>query len=626
MRTIDERGLADFRRDELSPEAVLAHLQRDVRVLLRLPVGLGKSALVDRVLDAPATFARFDLVLYAAPTWRILRERAILRDDARPREEVAVLEPRPVERCGPFAARWAEYEARGCSALAKATLCRDCRAANPDDPCPWPDQFRRLNGVGVVLATEQHLLLNRNLIPFLKATTGARRVLAVLDEAQVVDRPFEVVVSDEDLRIFGETVRAAARPKGVPSGVAERWVAELDALRDARSEDLPSARFSWSPALNRFAHLLQQIGQERFGRAFRFVGYDLVQLRTSRPEERWKDTAGSVRFVARPWLGVHALMLSAHLHEEYLAHRLGVTHVASPFSALRFRHSGTRVFNLRSRIGADRYFGRNAKQILDAFAVLLARNVAAGRTTILVSRKKSKAACVAGLQERLARWGVDVRFLVDDEPLPEQPDPRIVPVIHYGVVGVNDYAEYEAAYCLNSYYVAERELSAALQEAQPRDARRTLRIVSQPGARRRVVIDGGALGTDLDRLGDLYLRKLEADPAIQAVGRVRFFTKPREIVLFAMHDFALEIPECRDLRSLAALRGAFELPTAAELDAAVETERLRALTDDGYTTEEAAREIGIARSTAFRRFAQDRSLKTPLKVFIRGNGTPGAEL
>lgn len=616
MRLVEETGLDAFRRDELSPEAVLRHVERDVRVLMRLGLGVGKSHAVDELLSSSATHDRFDLVVYAAPTWNIIKERRVVRTGAS-LVPYAVLEPRPVDRCGPYAERWSALEQRGCHALAKATLCRECNAKKRDDPCPWPGQIRRLEGVRLVFCTEQHLVLNRTLIQLLTAATGARRVLVILDEAQIVDRPFEVAVTDDELRMFAEVVRRATRPQGVPSGLAATWVRDLEALRVAPSADLPSARFSWSPKLNRFAHQIQKVGVDAFGPAFRYVGYDLVLLKTSAARERWKDTARSVRFVARPWLGVHLLMLSAHLRAAYVAHRLGVTRVASPFEGVRFAHTGTRVVNLRSRLGADQFFVRNRKQILDTFAVLIARNVAAGCSTLLVSRLKSKEKCAAEIGARLKGWGLEVRFVVDGGAVPAVQDPRVIPVIHYGVLGVNDYAAYEAVYCLNSYYVAEREVAAALQEALPRDERRALRIRSKPDCVRRVEV-ADAAGTDLDLLGNAYLQKLELDPVLQAVGRVRFQTKAREVVLFAMHDVTHEIPRCTTVTSLEALRQTLGVPPAKDVDAALEAEHVKALLAEGYTAAEVAAEIGVSRRTVFERIARAKSAKDPLKELKEG--------
>ena len=50
------------------------------------------------------------------------------------------------------------------------------------------------------------------------------------------------------------------------------------------------------------------------------------------------------------------------------------------------------------------------------------------------------------------------------------------------------------------------------------------------------------------------LRKLEVDPVIQAAGRVRFLTRPREVVFFQMDDLARDLGDVREVSCLADLR------------------------------------------------------------------------
>ena len=165
---VTEWELDAFRRIELSPTALLRLIENNVHVLARLSVGVGKSQAVDRLLLHGPLFERFDLVLYVAPTRSILEERAIIRGEAKPPVPWEVLRPRPTEKCGFWAEEWTSLQAQGCSAHAKATLCRPCQALNGE--CPWPDQFKRLGEVGLIFLTEQYLLSNRSLI---KALTSS---------------------------------------------------------------------------------------------------------------------------------------------------------------------------------------------------------------------------------------------------------------------------------------------------------------------------------------------------------------------------------------------------------------------------------------------------------------------
>ncbi len=609
---IDETRLEVFRRRDLAPEALLAEVERHVAVLYRLPVGVGKSFAVDELLSYAPLYAAFDLVVYAAPTWSILNERRIIAGRAAAPVAWMVLKPRPKDWCGAYAEDWDRLELQGCSTYAKATLCRPCRArGNTPTPCPWPEQLRALPGCRLLFLTEQQLVVNRSLVPRLRARIGPGRILVILDEARLLDANFELVVTDADLAAFQDVL--ASLPD-VPERAA--WLGSIEALQSSAN---PSALvLDLPPWLNRHAFRIQSAGLERLGPTFRYVGYDLALLAGSHPNERWKTDDGAIHFIARPYLHGHLLLLSAHATADYAGERLGRGPLHSPFERVRFRHSRSRIINLRSRIGADRYFERNRVQILDTIAVLIARNLRDGRTTLLISRKKSKGRCAADLHARLADWGFDVRLVWDGyAQLPATPDPRIIPVIHYGILGVNDFSEYEGAYCLNGYYVSSTELTRSAQEAVPAAKRRPLVIDSHPDRIRRVRVEGPDPGGALAHVGAIHLRKLELDPVVQAVGRVRPVTRHREVVVFQMADFARDLGPHEVVESLAALRTALGLPTAAELDRARDVERLESLTAQGLSLGDAATRLGLSRATAFRRLAAAAGLTEPLNIIRR---------
>jgi biotin operon repressor len=627
---ITEQDLEQFRGEHLSPAALLKFIELFVSVLLRIGVGVGKSHAVDELLLDPRTYERFDLVVYAAPAWNILNERSIIAGRASSPVPHLVIKPRPTERCGPLNDEWAGLEERGCAAYAKATLCRRCpHYADAHDPCLWPKQLRKIEGVGLVFVTEQQLLFNRSLIPLLMTRTGAKRVLTILDEGRLLDAQFEVVLRHEDLERYGAILQDLARRRGVPHGVAARACELIVALIGPERPDLSGVGGLLPRTLSKYAFKVQSRGLDEYGNDFRYIGYDLSLFPWSHREERWRDD-DAVHFIGRPYLHCHLLVLSGHLTAAYVGHRLGRGPVSSPFEHHRFQHTGTRVFNLRSRIGADRYFGKNRAQILDTFALLIARNIEASRSTLLICKKKSKLSCASYLEQRLREWGYQVEFVLEDySQLPGRPDARVIPVIHYGVLGVNDFTEYQSAYCLNSYYVSTPALNRELQEFEPESFRVQVSIVSGPERVRRVVVATKPVATgEHEYLGDAYLHRLEIDPVIQAAGRVRFNTKPREVVFFQMAQLQGEIPGCHDVLSLVALRRELGIPDPTEVDAWHLVQRARSLLAGGRTREEVAAELGVSRTTLWRLLGQPECFKNPiensLREFETSTAIPGA--
>jgi hypothetical protein len=618
---LTEHDLDGFRAERLGPEALLRDLERSVHVLFRLGIGVGKSLAADRLLGYAGTYRRFDLVLYAAPSWDIIRERSIVAGREISPVPWTSLRPRPVSDCGALAMEWEALDQSHCAAYGKGTLCRQCPIG---ERCFWPEQFKRLEGLQLIVMTEQQLVLNRSLVWVLKSLTGARRVLLILDEARLLNSSFEISVTHQDLMGFQDVLRTCRPGRRLSPHIRETWLRSIESLLDASPTENLEGRYELPDRLNRAAFAIQEEGVSRLGTAFRYLGYELPLIQWAASGERWKDSAGVIRFIARPYVHCHVLILSAHLSAAYAAHRLGKSDFVSPFESTRFQHTGTRIVNLRNRIGADSYFKRNHKQILDVFAVVIARNISERRSTLLVSRKKSKAFCATYLKERLQGWGITVDIIIDNyDGLPESPDPAVIPIVHYGILGVNDFTEYESAYSLNSYYVSTRELNRHVQDAEPEQFRVRLKIVSGPEMMRRVEIEEHNI-QDLDHttLGNMYLQKLEVDPVVQAAGRVRFLTRPREVVFFQMHDLEREVGTCATVRTLAALRTTLGIPAAKELDALADVAEIQGLLKEGFTAEDAATKVGISRRTLFRRLQGAESAKKPNSIYVRVFGTP----
>ncbi|MBK9386592.1 MAG: hypothetical protein IPN34_17400 [Planctomycetes bacterium] len=404
MHRVTERDLADFRREYLHPRALLAEVERRVHLLLKIPLGVGKSYAADKLLLDPATYERFQLVIYLAPSWDVINERAIVSGKVQSPVRHMILRPRPEHRCGPVRDLWKELEAAGCISLAKQELCGPCpRQRDEGDPCTWPKRFNDFEGTRLVFATEQQLRLNRRLLPTLLYLSGKGRALVILDEGVFLDGSFEVEVTRQDLEQLRDALATAILERPQHIVIAHEWEEHVKQLLAVDDDDLRQERFAFSPRLPYVAAAVQRRGVGLFGDRFRFRGYELLGLPFSKAEERWIDAkTGALHFISRPYLRHHILLLSAHLDADYVGHRLGTTRIHSPFAKLRVEHTQTKAWNLRSWMGSDRRFSKDPRHLLDVFAVIVLRNIREGRSTVLVSRKKSKAVVASHLEKRLA--------------------------------------------------------------------------------------------------------------------------------------------------------------------------------------------------------------------------------
>jgi hypothetical protein len=603
LHVIQASGLHAFRDEHLSPVALRALIEQHVQVLLRIPVGVGKTHAAIELLCDPLTYARFDLVIYAAPAWDILDE-VMRKCTKRGAPASRALEARPAERCGELNDEWTQLEKQKCGVYARNTI---CAARCPRrDGCDWVDQLKGLSGVKLVFVTEQRLVTARTLVLKLLHLTKAKSVLIVLDEAQTIDGNFEVVLTHEALNQYAAVLASVS---GNPTWVAARDQAleSIALVLQGRIDRASIGRDALPMSLTDAAFNVQAKGVQMFGKKFSYLGFDLAHLPYAREHERFA-LEDRVRFIARPYLDRHMVLLAANLDPLYVAHRLRSTPIASPFENVRFEHPGTRIINVTDLVGAGTHFSRSKRRVLDPFAVLIARNLLEGRTTVLVARKDSKAAVAKYLRARLAKWGHQPEFVTDDYTAAlAEPKPDRVPILHYGVLGVNLFEEYECLYCVNSYYISDDVLTKAVTQFERTALASGIRVLVDQSGHRSAVVDAPSL--DLPGqvwIANLYLRLFEIGPVLQAAGRVRPLTKRREVVFFQAADLRSEFTQVETVRTLSDLVETLKIPTSGDVDRAIEACALDMLVAQGLTRGAAGERLGLSRSTAFRRQATQR--------------------
>jgi hypothetical protein len=157
--------------------------QHGGRMLINLPVGVGKSYSIDEVVEAALADHVYDLVIVLSPTWYLINDRRWVRN---PPQSIVVrqLKPRPANKCGAMDAMWSAYEQRGMAMYAKQTLCTACPQRNT---CTWPGQYgARLKGAQVIYAAQAHLRLDSQFLPRIIMNTGATNPLVLLDEDKFI--------------------------------------------------------------------------------------------------------------------------------------------------------------------------------------------------------------------------------------------------------------------------------------------------------------------------------------------------------------------------------------------------------------------------------------------------------
>jgi hypothetical protein len=355
---------------------------------------------------------------------------------------------------------------------------------------------------------------------------------------------------------------------------------------------------------------VQRAGRDAERGGFRFLGFDLHHFTHSDPWSRERLANGEIRFAVPPYLGREFIIFSGSIAKEVARYRLDPNHrrpsLVSPFEGCRFEHSQTRWFNLASTLGAAEFFPRNAPAILDFFAEKIAQNIRQGKRTLLVARKKFRCLCKTYLTQRLRQLDVGrVRIVTDRWDRADLENPRTAPLINYGVSGLNCFQHFDAAYCLTSYYVNEATVAQAVHDIDASTERYPVRVqcVGKPPQRCARVEMPDNRETILPRIAQGVLEQKEADVVVQAVGRVRPFTRPREVITFQLGS----LPGARytmEFRTLSQARSFFAIKSGFQSGLEVKVEQARRLRAQGYAKSQIAAKLGVSLSTVKRYLRQ----------------------
>ena len=593
-------ALAEFRQG-LTGEAVFGLLdQYGGRVLISLPVGVGKTALLIKVIAHATTIdRRHDLVLVLVPRWDILDE---ILCKLPPELDHIVLKPRPRPRCGTLNASWIEYETTGCGLLAREELCRGCPR---HVGCPWPDQYStsRLKGTGLVFGTQQHIVLNPRFVDQIGDLTRAERVLTLVDESSLLIKGARRTIGREDLQRFNHAQAVLLTQTESPSSIQAEWIKLSELVAEATTVDLREGRWRFPWVDKDWAARIQRTGRELHGSSFRFLGFDLHHFARSDLLSRERGGNGDIGFAGLPDLGNNFVIFSGSMAKSLARYRLDPDHrrpgLVSPFQGLRFEHPGTEWSNISSIAGATKFFPGNAETILNFFAEKLGRNIRDGKRTLLVAKKRFAGTCAAYLEQRLRKLGAGrVQVIVGKWDKVDLNDPRILPLITYGIAGVNLFEDFDCAYCLTGFYINEATVAAAVHDLDATEDRFSIRIQTLDHPPRRVArVDlPDDRETILPQIAQWVLEQKEGDVVVQAVGRVRPFTKPREIITF-QNGTLPDVRYTREFRSIAQARSHFGIPTRRRSEAESRASQARRLKTLGVPSSRIAEELGVSLST-----------------------------
>jgi hypothetical protein len=564
-------------------------------------VGVGKSHNIDDVIETAIRTNRHDTVAVFLPIRQVINERRWVQNppaDIR----IANLQPRPEALCGPeLNSQWKNFEKNCMGALGRIELCGSCQS---NSGCFWPKQYgESLAGVHVIYGTQAHLERSPAFIDQVIQWTGAERVLVILDEVNCVLKTFGRRIRKKNLKMFVDTIKRLNPKKGRRSH--GRWIYLSELLLGAPTEDLRCNEWKMPPITLPWSIAVQKKGYSIYGDSFYFPAFDMANFGSSPIDSRERCPNGDIQFASTPRMPVDFIIYSGTAQHEFIEFRLGKG-FSAPFADYRFQHPDTRWYNIASPLGAKKYFQGNSPQIFDFFANLIAQRLQEGKRPLLIAKKHFINFCASSMGERLHALGfANIKIITNDWQPDVLANPSAIPLINYGMIGTNLFQEFDCAYCLTSYYTTQEAVDGILQDLLANDFNIPIKISTSGHPCRRTA---GA-NNKCDRVYDIHqyaqsaLEHMEMDVVLQAVGRVRPYTHPREIITFQCADHP-NLQYTREFKTLAEAREHFGI-TCCRTNLKNQTIRnIMVAKKEGLKQTEVANKLGICVRTVKRYWNQ----------------------
>lgn len=592
IRIESAEALSSFRESN-SAAHVLTYLKQDKHVLINWSVGVGKSHNMDSVIEQ-ALQHEYDCVIVLLPTRALIDERKLIRTPESGLKVVNI-EPRPQSLCGQYNAQWTIFEKNGLSSIAKKQLCSKC---DHNHNCSWLKQYSKdaLAGTEVVFATQAHLKNNPNFIKYIAKKTNSHKPLVIFDEATISLTSYTKSISQQEIQTFIAAIHEAKVVKEEVQSLRS-W---LKTLVRSTTTDLQD-KSAWSCPIVKSSVLMAilEAGVKIAPASFRNIYPQIKEFCSSHIESRQIGFDHNVCFSSAPVLqDFKALLYSATVAPTVLNHRLGVDFV-SPYQDYRFLGDGTRWFNIASSTGTNTNFGGNRKQILFLFAQLTLKRIQEGKRVLLISKKSRIEMCIEDMNLLVQQVSPHLRVVNGND---YTGDINQIPIIHYGVIGINKFEQFDCAFCLNSFYITPEILSKSIQDTRAEDDHIELSISVSGQPRRRIAsVKAKYLYTDVAALATPMLKALEMGTVIQTVGRVRPFTQCREVITY-QNDVIDGLTYTAEFNNLAGAREFFGLETHLEQRLQTTYKNVQDLKNQGMKQKEIAAALGISVRTVRRHY------------------------
>lgn len=593
-------GVVAYRKSFMTPGFILSALQTNSHILLDPPPGSGKTSLAKSIIASP-DFQREYRIVYLADTRAILEEFPEVRNyQTRKDSDVLVLQRRPGTLCGNLDAEWSALEKSGNSEYARHTLCKICPNRSK---CEWRTQFSReviANRRVIFGVTDYLFLIPGFLHTFIEENTD-RKTLLIVDEPGIVTKSSQVKIKATDLRKFRNALDQVNHSSSL---VAERkevaltWQSSCDSLlADPRLVDRP---LDFPPLGHDLVLNIQGVGLTG-NRNFKYLGHVLRAFGESHSRFKHFDAVSdSYVFANHPkFYSADVVLIGANLDEELVNLRLNQMSFRAVMPPCPPKHPQSKIINVGSSAGSKYNFTRHGDTVLQLTAHLIVELRKKSKKVLLISKK----CFIDRIQKILPTLiheisGDDIEITSTDFGADLLADPRKIPIINYGIVGVNAFEDFDYAICTNSFYLSPEVIHEKIYETLPEIRGVQFEIKIRNGKRILVPTENIALESYYIRIANKILFLFETLPVEQAAGRVRYINFERTVILMNRSNFNVPVDE--ELKTLADFRSYLGVPTNKRSRYLERRQLAHQLRNSGLEISEIARQIGVSQSSVYK--------------------------
>ena len=594
----------------LTPEAIHKNLQRSLAELLAalycLSIGVGKTTAIVDYTESKLWQATCCAVFIFLHSHRQISELLLKYGQQLERAGLVVrtYPRRDGTMCGPLDQEMTAYEKQGLTLLAKVDVCvKKCKHFMD---CPYPKRTDPdwAKGADIILAPDALLAVRPDIISVWTESINGNKTqrlppFAVFDDGKFLDKPRFTQFKAEHL---AREVEIAGQ-----SGFME-MAANLRAILNHPDRPL----FIPNPLRPNEMLAVQRAGYAKFTDTYRSVlrsAYDYPNMRA------WYEHGV---YCLRTGLYVPhtSAFLGAYLDPIYVKRRANINEPFVIGGGEIVRHPGTKVVNIKSNCGTQTSWkmkAHNRASLVNLVANAIAHWYAQGRTTVVLGRAnqvKEKRAheAIALIEAALRKRGLGhIRIvLMGEDDLPTNPTLGVVPFLTYGATGFNVLEGYETLVAVTGFNVDNCILTEQLFPELPPSKRPTPTFDSR-GGRRRIILPPAASDEDR-RYANAVLFRLEADPVLQALGRIRQATNPRTAVVMAMYELVPHIGPVVAVPNITAALQALGISGTEVSIPDGQRAAIRGLASSGSTRAEVAAHLGVSIDTIKRRSAKDPSI------------------